>query len=137
MLERKFTYEGFDGKTYEDTWGFYLSKADLLEIHLGTFVGLDALMKHLIDTKDGKGIMEIVKEIILKSVGKPSMDGRRFVRNAEIRDDFYQTEAYSQLFEELVTNADKAAEFIAAIVPKEMGIKMREERAAKNEASVE
>ena len=78
MLERSFTYEGFDGKTYKDTWWFYLSKADLLEIHLGTFVGLDALMKHLIDTQNGKEIMAIVREFILKSVGKPSADGKRF-----------------------------------------------------------
>lgn len=137
MLERKFTYEGFDGKIYEDTWGFYLSKADLLEIHLGTFVGLDALMKHLIEAKDGKAIMEIVKEIILKAVGKPSTDGKHFVRNDDVRNDFYQTEAYSQLFEELVTDADKAADFIASIVPKEIGVKMREERAAKPEETVE
>ena len=72
MFERKFKFEGFDGKMYEDTWGFYLSKADLLEIQLGTFVGLDALMKRLIETKNGKEIMAIVKEIILKAVGHSS-----------------------------------------------------------------
>lgn len=132
MLERAFTYEGFDGKTYTDTWGFYLSKADLLEIQLGSFVGLDALMRQLIDAKDGKSIMAIVKEIILKSVGKPSADGRHFIRNEEVRQDFQQTEAYSQLFEELVTDAEKAAEFIAAVVPKELGVRLREERAKKS-----
>lgn len=131
MLERTFTYEGFDGKTYSDTWGFYLSKADLLEIQLGSFVGLDAMMKQLIDAKDGKSIMAIVKEIILKSVGKPSADGKHFIRNDEVRQDFMQTEAYSQIFEELVTDAEKAAEFIAAVVPKELGAKLREERAKK------
>lgn len=126
MLERKFTYEGFDGKTYTDTWGFYLSKADLLEIQLGSFVGLDVLIKRLIDAQNGKEIMAIIKEIILKSVGKPSADGRRFIRNEETREEFYQTDAYSQLFEELVTDSDKAMAFVTAIVPRELGEKMRE-----------
>lgn len=131
MFERTFKYEGFDGKMHEDTWGFYLSKADLLEIQLGTFVGLDALIKRLIETQNGKEIMAIIKEIIMRAVGKPSSDGKHFIRNDEVRDDFRQTEAFSQLFEELVMDGDKALEFITAAVPREVGEKMREE-AAKN-----
>lgn len=135
MLERVFTYTGFNGKEYKDTWGFYLSKADLLEIHLGTYVGLDVLMQRLIDAQNGKEIMAIVKEIILKSVGRPSADGRRFIRNQELREEFEQTEAFSQLFEELVLDGEKALDFIASIVPAEMGEKMRAARA--EEASKE
>lgn len=132
MFERAFTYEGFDGKQYTDSWGFYLSKADLLEIQLGTFVGLDQLIKRLIDTQNGKEIMAIIKEIILKAVGKPSQDGKRFIRNQEIRDEFEQTEAYSQLFEELVMDGEKAMEFITAAVPREIGEKMKLEMAKAN-----
>lgn len=126
MLERTFTYEGIDGKTYTETWGFNLTKADLLEIHLGTFVGLDVLMQRMIDTQDGKEIMAIIKEFIHKSVGRPSADGKRFIRNEEIWEDFYQTEAYSQLFEELVLDGDKALAFIAAVVPRAIGEQMLE-----------
>lgn len=132
MFERTFTYEGFDGKEYKDTWGFYLSKADLLEIQLGTFVGLDALMKRLIETQNGKEIMAIIKEIILKAVGKPSSDGKHFIRNAEVSEDFHQTEAYSQLFEELVMDGKKALEFITAAVPREIGEMMKAEMAKNN-----
>lgn len=132
MFERTFTYEGFDGKQYKDTWGFYLSKADLLEIQLGSFVGLDQLIKRLIDTQNGKEIMAIIKEIILKSVGRASQDGKRFIRNQEIRDEFEQTEAYSQLFEELVMDGEKAMDFIIKAVPREIGEKMKLEIAKNN-----
>lgn len=137
MFERAFTYEGFDGKTYTDTWGFYLSKADLLEIQLGTFVGLDQLIKRLIDTQNGKEIMAIIKEIILKSVGRPSQDGKRFIRNDEIREEFAQSEAYSQLFEELVMDGEKAMAFIIAAVPRDIGDKMKEEIDKTKETNVE
>ena len=137
MFERAFTYEGFDGKTYTDTWGFYLSKADLLEIQLGSFVGLDQLIKHLIDTKNGKEIMAIVKEIILKSVGRPSQDNKRFIRNQEIRDEFEQSDAYSQLFEELVMDGEKTLSFIIEAVPRQIGEKMKEELLKNNPVEVE
>ena len=127
MLERTFTYTGFDGKEYKDKWYFFLSKADLLEIHLGSFVGLDVLMKRLIDTQNGKEIMAIIKEIILKSVGRPSADGKRFVRNDEIRDEFYQTDAYSQLFEELVMDSEKAVAFVKAVIPSDLARKINDE----------
>ena len=136
MFERTFTYEGFDGKQYKDTWGFYLSKADLLEIQLGSFIGMDALMRRLIETQNGKEIMAIIREIILKAVGKPSSDGKRFIRNAEISEEFHQTDAYSQLFEELVLDGDKAMEFIMAAVPREIGERMKAQVAAQ-EANAE
>jgi len=136
MLERSFTYEGVNGKTYTDTWGFNLTKADLLEIHMGTFVGLDVLMQRLIDAHDGKEIMAIIKEIIHKSVGRASADGKRFIRNDEIWEDFYQSEAYSQLFEELVLDADKAFDFIAHIIPREMGEKLMLEKAAQQQEAL-
>ncbi len=131
MLERTFTYEGYDGKTYTDTWGFYLSKADLLEINFGTYVGMDVLMQRLIETKNGKEIMAIVREFILKSVGRA--EGKRFVRNEQLRDEFAQTEAFSELFTELVTDSDKAMEFVMAVVPREIGERMRESRQEKEQ----
>lgn len=126
MLERSFTYEGFDGKTYTDTWGFYLSKADLIEINYGSWVGIDVLLKQLVANKNGKEIVNIIREMVLKSVGKPSEDGRRFIRNQETRDEFYQTEAYSQLMSELLTEPQKVLDFLVAVMPKDLGEALRE-----------
>lgn len=126
MLERTFTYEGFDGKIYTDTWGFYLSKADLIEINYGSWVGIDNLLKQLVQNKNGKEIVNIVKEVVLKSVGRPSVDGRRFIRNDETRQEFYETDGYSQLMSELLTEPNKVIDFLTAVIPKEMGEKLRQ-----------
>ena len=55
-------------------------------------------------------------------------DGRKFLRNDELREELQQTDAYSQLFSELVTDPEKVLDFIFSAVPKEIGEKMREER---------
>ena len=49
--------------------------------------------------------------------GEKSPDGKRFIKNQELRDAFAQTEAYSDLFMELATDAEAAARFINGIVP--------------------
>ena len=60
------------------------------------------------------------KDIILRSYGEKSPDGRRFIKSKEITDAFAQTEAYSDLFMELATDAEAASDFINAIVPQDM-----------------
>ena len=57
------------------------------------------------------------KDIILRAYGEKSADGKRFIKNQELRDAFAQTEAYSDLFMELATDAEAAAKFINGIIP--------------------
>lgn len=136
MFEREFDCEGVNGKMYKETWDFHLSKADLVEINYGTYFGLDEMMRRMIDAHNGKEIMNLVRTIILKSVGRPSADGRRFLRNDEIRSEFESSDAYSQLFTELVTTPDKLLEFVASAMPVEMGTKLRDSMAKKEPESL-
>ena len=43
--------------------------------------------------------------------------GKRFIKSKELSEAFSQTEAYSQLFMELATDADAASKFVNGIVP--------------------
>ena len=56
----------------------------------------------------------------MKSYGEKSLDGKRFIKNKELTEAFIQTEAYSELFVELASNADEAVKFINGIMPKNM-----------------
>ncbi len=117
MLKRTFTYTNFDGQEVTDDYYFNLSKAEIMELELSAYGGLDMLIKKLIEEKNSEEVVKIFKKIILMSVGEKSYDGKRFIKNDEIRNNFYQTEAYSMLFCELVTDANKANEFLNGIVP--------------------
>lgn len=117
MLKRTFTYENFDGQEVSDDYYFNLTKAELMELELSAYGGLETMIKRLIEEKNSEQIVQLFKKIILMSVGEKSFDGKRFIKNDEIRDGFYQTEAYSMLFCELVSDPDKANEFLRAIIP--------------------
>lgn len=117
MLKREITYKDYDGNERTEDFYFNLNKAELTEMELSTNGGLDKMLKQIIASHDSKRIVEIFKSIILKAYGQKSLDGRRFIKSKELSEEFSQTEAYSILFMELATDADKAGDFVNAITP--------------------
>ena len=83
-------------------------------------------MNKLLKEERTKEIVEAFKGIILGAVGTVSADGRKFIKNDEVREDFYRSKAYSQLFVELVSSGEKVAEFLKGAIPDEIRVKMEE-----------
>jgi len=121
VLKKTITYEDFNGETVNEDFFFHLSKAELVELEMSHQGGLAESLQKIIADEDGKSIIAEFKNIILSAYGKRSEDGKRFVKNATIREEFESSEAYSALFMELVTDADAAVEFINGIVPGNLG----------------
>lgn len=117
MIKKTITYTDYDGNQRTDDYYFNMSKPELIEWQASETGGLDKKIDRITKEQDVKKIIELMKEIIQMSYGIKSDDGKRFIKNQEILDEFMQTEAYSELFMELATDADKAAEFINGILP--------------------
>ena len=117
MLEKTITYTDYNGVERTEDFYFNLTKAELMEMEIGTTGGMADMIKRIIDAKDAPAIIKIFKELVLKAYGEKSADGKRFVKSEEISNGFAQTEAYSQLFMELATDADAAAAFVNGIIP--------------------
>lgn len=117
MLKKTFTYTDYNGVERTEDHYFNLSKAELMEMELSTTGGLAEMINKIVAAQDAPAIVKIFKELVLKAYGQKSDDGRRFIKSKELSDSFAQTEAYSQLFMELATNADAAAAFVNGIVP--------------------
>ncbi len=121
MYAKKITYTDYDGNERTETFYFNLNKAELTEMELSSEGGLSKMIQKIVDEQDTTRIITIFKDIILKSYGEKSADGKRFVKKAVdghmLADDFAQTEAYSELFMELASNADAASDFVNHIVP--------------------
>ncbi len=120
MLKKTITYKDFNGEEVKEDYFFHLSKAELVELEVSHDGGLSAAMQRIVETDDRKAIVEEFKKIILLSYGVKSSDGKRFVKNATLRESFESSEAYSTLFMELVTETDAAIEFMNGIIPADM-----------------
>ena len=116
MIIKKITYTDYDGNQRTEEFRFNLSKAELIEMELSETGGMEKMLKRIIAEQDTKKIMEIVKAIILKSYGKKSDDGRRFVKSPELSEEFSQTEAYSELLIELMSDENAASAFMNGLV---------------------
>lgn len=116
MLKKTMTYEDFNGKTRTDDFYFNLTKAECAELEFG-FGGdrLSDMVDRIVNESDIKTIIEILKKIILMAYGVKSTDGKRFIKNDQLREEFSQTNAYSDLFMSLAFDATEAASFIQGI----------------------
>lgn len=124
MLKKSITFEDFNGETVTEVHYFNLSKAELIEMEVSYDEGFAEHMQNIITARDSKALIKEFKEIILMAFGEKSADGKRFVKNAEIREAFSQTAAYQHLFMELATDDEVAAEFIIGVVPKDMAVEI-------------
>lgn len=120
MLKKTMTYVDYDGNERTEDFYFNLSKAELMEMELGTSGGLEQMINNIIAAQDTPRIIEMFKKIVLKAYGQKSSDGKHFRKSEEISKDFAETEAYSDLFMELATNTEAASAFINGIVPKDL-----------------
>ena len=127
MLKKTITYVDYDGEERKEDFYFNLTKAELTEMNLSVNGGLLATIEKISQEKDMPKMIAIFKDLILKSYGEKSLDGKRFIKNAQLTEEFTQTEAYSQLFMELATDADAAAAFIAGIVPKDISEQIKDQ----------
>ena len=132
MLTKTIKYTDYNGVEREETFLFNLTKAELMEMELGTTGGLTEMIQKIIETKDAPSIIKIFKDIILKAYGEKSLDGKRFIKindaGIPLSNAFSQTEAYSQLFMELATDSKAAAAFINGIVPSDINVVSNQEK---------
>lgn len=118
MLKKTITYTDYNDVERTEDFYFNLSKAELMEMEMGTDGGLSEMINKIIATKDAPKVIQIFKKIVLMAYGEKSADGKRFIKSDEMREAFSQTEAYSNLFMELAMDENAAADFINGIVPK-------------------
>ena len=118
MIKKTITYEDFEGNQRTEDFYFNLTKAELVDMETSIDGGFEKRVQKIIAAKDENKLIKIFKDLVLRSYGEKSPDGRRFMKTPAIREAFAQTPAYSEIFMELVTNAELAAQFINGILPK-------------------
>lgn len=117
MLKKTVTYTDYNGVERTEDFYFNLSKAEVAEMELSVDGGLSQMLENIVAAKDNKQIITMFKDIVLKSYGEKSQDGKRFIKSKEIAEAFSQTEAYSEIFMELALDEKAAVAFVNGIIP--------------------
>lgn len=123
MYKKTITYEDFNGEERKEDFYFNMTRAEVTEMELSIDGGLSEMIKRVTEAKDVPSIVKIFKDLVLRSYGMRSPDGKRFIKSPQLSEEFSQTQAYSDLFMELATNSEAAANFVNGIMPQDMQAK--------------
>lgn len=135
MLTKNITYTDFDGNKRTQTCYFHLTRAEILEFNMNKPGGVIAYITRMMNANRNDLVFATFKELILAAYGERTGDGR-FVKNAQMREAFACSEAYSELFMEIVQNEENMAAFVNGLVP-QVTAEQRAEAKAEMAAAME
>ena len=134
MLTKTITYKDFDGNQRTEKHYFNLTQTELVEVALGLPNSLSEseiseenkqqAALTLMDKLGRDGLFKFIKDLMLKAYGIKSADGKRMEKSEKISKEFSETLAFDQMFMELMADDIAAAEFVNAIIPKDIADKI-------------
>lgn len=133
MHKEVITYTDYNGVERTESFLFNLTESEITEMELGVTGGFVESVNKIIEAQNTPALVKIFKDIICKTYGEKSPDGREFVKvrdGKNLYEGFMQTPAYDKLFMKLATDSEAAAAFINGVVPahlREAAKKAREE----------
>ena len=126
MIKKTITYVDFNGIQRTDDFYFNLSKSEigLLEIseqyrdgENQVAGGFSERLKRVGASASGREIIDTFTELIERSYGVKSADGRRFQKNPELFEEFRESAAYDTLMTEILTTPEVGIELIKGAMP--------------------
>lgn len=135
MYIKAIEYTDYVGNKIKEDFYFNLNKVEATEMVISKDGGFLHWISTMANGQKTKELTEFFKDLILKSYGERSLDGKKFYKiNKEtgrpLSEEFEQSAAFPVLFMELSTNDEAAAEFINNVFPAEAAEavqKMKEE----------
>ena len=125
MLKQRVKYEGFDGELIEEDLYFNLTRMDLIELN-DRYESKDmaAYMDKIVKEKNVKELYKVLKDIVLMAYGVKSEDGKRFIKNQTVKDEFAESLAFSQLIEDFHETDTSMSDFITGITSQIKGLEL-------------
>ena len=117
MITETLTYVDFGGTERTEDFYFNLSMAELMEMQTSVEGGMRGYIQRIMAANDQTALMKLFKDVLLMTYGKKSDDGRLFLKNDAVRAEFEASPAFSAIYMELMSDAQKAADFINGLIP--------------------
>lgn len=134
MLKKDITYTNYNGQTVTESFYFNLSPADLIDMQVEASdydtpdekgdTGYKAMINAIIKASDVKALMKLFKDLISRSYGVKTPDGKHFYKGEDVFREFSSTEAYSALIMDLLSDTDHAVAFVTGIFPSAESLKL-------------
>ena len=120
MIKKTVTYTDYNEVERTETFYFHYTEAEILDMEMSEEGSFADRIQRIIDAKDKTALMKLIKKFVIDAYGVKSEDGKRFMKSDELKTAFLECPAYSDIFMDMVTNDEAAAEFVNGVIPSTM-----------------
>lgn len=111
MFKHTVEYVDFNGSERKEELYFHLSLPEVTRLEAEIGKSLEEHIKELQTNQKLKELLAFLEKVLLSSYGQKTSDGRSFYKSKDIRDAFEYSQAYAEIFEQVMTNPDLAKKF--------------------------
>jgi hypothetical protein len=111
MFKHNIKYTDFNGTERDEDFYFHLSLPEVARIEARVGTSIKHHTENLISQGNNKDLLDFLEETILTSYGKKSNDGKSFMKSPELRREFEYSQAYANMFEQMLLDKEWAAKF--------------------------
>lgn len=135
MFSKEITYTDYDGKVRTEKCYFHLSKPELMQLKRAPLQEIQDMMDKIHNMENPDEELSLAEQdkliemmgnftydLVVRAYGEKSDDGRRFIKvkdGHKLGQEFTETEAYSELYMEIITDPSKFTAFVRGIIPPE------------------
>lgn len=120
MFKKTVTYKDYNGVERTESYHFHFSEAEILDMEMSVEGGFAERVQKIIDANDQAKLMKVIKQFVIDAYGVKSEDGKRFIKNEQVKTEFIESPAYSKIWMELMSSDQVAADFINNVIPADM-----------------
>lgn len=111
MFKHNIEYVDFNGNERSEDFYFHLSSPEVIRLEAKMGASVEDYTKTLSEQQDLSTMLSFMEDIILTSYGRKTTDGKAFIKNQELRSEFEYSQAYAELFEDMILDHDLARRF--------------------------
>lgn len=130
MLVKTIEYEDFNGVSRKESFMFHMSKADVIRLEASlsspeefsdsNTSALERVVNKFVESRNIHEIVTFFEDLIKRSYGVKSDDGRSFLKNEQLAIEFMQSPAYDVLLLELLSDENSAIVFFTGMMPNDI-----------------
>lgn len=135
MIKKTITYTDFNGNERTEELYFNMTKSELAKFALQKMpsdmvegidknadpdsIDLEAAGAKMLEKLGGAGYFEFIENLVLAAYGVKSEDGRRFIKDPKVTEEFRQTQAYDDFLIQILNDEAEQTAFINGVIPAE------------------
>jgi hypothetical protein len=119
MIKWPITYTDYNGETHTEDFYFNLNRAEVMEMNFDADGAYGEYLQRIVEQHDARKIGNEFRNLIIRSYGEKSPDGRRFIKSDDLTEAFVQSEAYAELYMQLASSSELCEKFVKGILPKQ------------------